>query len=95
MQAPGASDVWLEQAAQFGAAWATNADLLKAGRVLSSGNIQTVESAIASMQSAITALNDLLTAAKPPDEMALTTARDLMTRRINIQLSELNLLRGN
>jgi HK97 family phage prohead protease len=97
LQAPGAGDAWLGQVEQFAKAWATNAAMLatgKEGRVLSGRNVAIVEEAIQEMQEAITALQALLEAAKPPSEMALTAARAIMRRRLALQLSEINHFMG-
>jgi len=89
LQAPGAQDVWLEQVERFASSWAANAVILKEGRVLSGRNVTIVEDAIQEMQEAIAALQVLLEAAKPPEERALTAARALLKRRLELQLFEL------
>ncbi len=90
LQAPGAGDTWLGEVERYASAWATNAALLKEGRVLSARNIGIVEDAIQEMQEAIVALEALLEAAKPPEERALTASRALLQRRLDLQLMELN-----
>jgi len=89
LQAPGAQDVWLEQVERFASSWVTNAVILKEGRMLSGRNVTIVENAIQEMQEAIAALEALLEAAKPPEERALTAARALLKRRLELQLFEL------
>jgi len=89
LQAPGAGDAWLGEVERFAASWAANAALLKEGRVLSSRNVAIVEDAIQEMQEAIAALEALLEAAKPPEERALTAARAILKRRLDLQLFEL------
>jgi len=91
LQAPGAGDAWLGEVERFASAWATNAALLKEGRVLSARNIGIVEDAIQEMQEAIVALEALLEAAKPPEERALTASRELLRRRMDLQLLEIRL----
>jgi len=89
LQAPGAQDVWLEQVERFASSWAANAVILKEGRMLSGRNVTIVEDAIQEMQEAIAALQVLLEAAKPPEERALTAARAILQRRLELQLFEL------
>lgn len=89
IQTPGAQDVWLEQVEQFASAWAQNSTMLKEGRVLSAANIELVGAAITQMKEAIDALQALLDAAKPPEQRALTTAREILQRRLNLQLFEI------
>lgn len=64
-------------------------DELKEGRMLSARNITIVEDAIREMQEAIAALEALLEAAKPPEERALTAARAILRRRLDLQLMKL------